>query len=318
MRMSFFHRSKETEGWRAVSFNGHDALAAHVQRPSSGNPIVSMIASQPMDGATPTEVLARLTRSWQGQKHACTTAVKAGSYEFLPVDAPNVLAAELKSAIAWTVTSMTDLTKEESTIEVLSVPYDKTVAQRARAMYAVVIRTRLASDIQRCFQDAKLSLKVIDVPEMAQRNVAGLLETEGRALALVSFDADGGLLTFSSSGELFLARRIAVTAQQLLEGGPELREQHQETVALEIQRSLDHFGRQFSWVGLAELVVAPIGDDDGGLVAYLGANLDTQVAALDLATILDISYVPELKSLRIQQKYFMALGLALRHEEKVL
>lgn len=316
--MAFFNRSKEIGGWRAISFQGGDALAAHVQRSSSGEPVVSMIASEPMNGANPTEVLGRLAKSWAGQKHACTTAVNPGSYEFLPVDAPNVPAAELKSAIAWTVTSMIDFTNEEATIDVLSVPHDKSGSQRARAMYAVVTRSKLASDIQRCFQDAKLTLKVIDIPEMAQRNVAGLLETEGNALALVSFDANGGLLTFTSGGELYLARRIPVTAQQLLDIDTELRGRHQEAVALEIQRSLDHFGREFSWVGLSQLLVAPIGDDHAGLVDYLAANLDTPVAALNLESVLDISRVPELRSLRAQQKYFMTLGLALRHEEKVL
>lgn len=316
--MGFFRRSKAIDGWRAVSFQGGDALVVHVERPSSGGPVVSMIACEPMNGAPPTEVLDRLAKLWQGENHACTTAVNSGSYEFLPVDAPNVPAAELKSAIAWTVTSMIDFSSEEATIDILSVPYDKTSSQRSRAMYAVVTRSKLASDIQRCFQDAKLSLKVIDIPEMAQRNVAGLLETEGSALALVSFDAVGGLLTFTSGGELFLARRIPVTAQQLLDIAPELRERHQEVVALEIQRSLDHFGREFSWVGLDRLLVAPIGDDHGGLVEYLAANLDTPVDALNLESILDISRVPELKSLRAQQKYFMTLGLALRHEEKVL
>jgi len=316
--MAFFNRSKETEGWRAISFRGSDVLAVHVLRPSSGDPVVSMVAAEPMNGATPTDALGRLAKAWQGQQHACTTAVNPGSYEFLPVVAPNVPDAELKSAIAWTVTSMIDFSNEEATIDVLSVPFDKSVTQRVRAMYAVVTRSKLASDIQRCFQDAKLTLKAIDIPEMAQRNIAGLLETEGSALALVSFDASGGLLTLTSGGELFLARRIPVTAQQLLDIDPELREHQQEAVALAIQRSLDHFGREFSWVALTQLLVAPLGDDHAGLVDYLGTNLDTPVAALNLESILDMSRVPELTNLRTQQKYFMTLGLALRHEEKVL
>jgi MSHA biogenesis protein MshI len=303
--MAFFNRSKETEGWRAISFRGSDVLAVHVLRPSSGDPVVSMVAAEPMNGATPTDALGRLAKAWQGQQHACTTA-------------PNVPDVELKSAIAWTVTSMIDFSNEEATIDVLSVPFDKSVTQRVRAMYAVVTRSKLASDIQRCFQDAKLTLKAIDIPEMAQRNIAGLLETEGSALALVSFDASGGLLTLTSGGELFLARRIPVTAQQLLDIDPELREHQQEAVALAIQRSLDHFGREFSWVALTQLLVAPLGDDHAGLVDYLGTNLDTPVAALNLESILDMSRVPELTNLRTQQKYFMTLGLALRHEEKVL
>jgi len=316
--MGWFGKSRAQGGWRAVHFQRGDALAVHIERPASGQPVVSLLASEPMGGAKAAEALGRMARSWQGQALACTTAVSAANYEFLPVDAPNVPAAELKSAIAWTVKSMIDFSNEEAIIDVLSVPHDKSSSQRARSMYAVVARATLANDIQRCFQEAKLPLQVIDIPEMAQRNIAALLESEGRALALVAFDADGGLLTLTSGGELFLARRIGVTGQQLLASKLEERTAWQEAVALEIQRSLDHFGRQFSWVGMERLLVAPLGDSDGGLVEFLAANLDTPVAALDLATVLDVSRVPELNSLQTQQKYFTTLGLALRHEEKVL
>jgi MSHA biogenesis protein MshI len=301
-----------------VTLQGAEALAAHIHRQAGGQPVVSMVASTPINGSAPSEALGRLARDWQGKQYACTTALDAQNYHFLPVDAPKVPATELKAAIAWTVTNMIDFSNEEATIDVLSVPFNKDAPQRARTMYAVVARTELANEIQRYFQSAKLLLKVIDIPEMAQRNIAALLETEGRGIALISFDAAGGLLTFTCGGELYLTRRLDITAQQILGADLEQRRTCQERVALEIQRSLDHFSRQFNWVGVKQLVVAPLGDDDGGLVTYLADNLETQVQSLNLETILDLSRVPELKSLATQQKYFITLGLALRHEEKVL
>ena len=41
-----------------------------------------------------------------------------------------------------------------------------------------------------------IPLEVVDVPELAQRNLAHLLELEGRGLALLALDERGGLLTF--------------------------------------------------------------------------------------------------------------------------
>ena len=316
--MGFFRRKNEVAGWRAITFHPAAALAVHVQRPLSGRPLVTMLAAEPTNGASPTEVLTRLAKGWPDAASACTTAVNPDSYHFLPVDAPNVPANELKSAIAWTVTDMIDFSNEEATIDILAVPHDYAGTQRVRSMYAVVIRSKLASDIQSCFHNAKLRLKAIDIPEMAQRNIAALLEPEGRAITLVSFDASGGLLTFSGEGDLFMARRIDVTLLQLQAPEPLRRQEAHEIVALEIQRSLDHFSRKFNWVELSGVMVAPIGEDDGGLVAYLKSNLDTDLSALNLETILDISRVSELKSLSTQQKYFITLGLALRHEEKVL
>jgi MSHA biogenesis protein MshI len=42
------------------------------------------------------------------------------------------------------------------------------------------------------------------------------------------------------------------------------------------------------------------------------------VDALDLASVLDLSKVPELRTLEQQQRHFLTLGAALRLEETVL
>lgn len=316
--MNFFRKSGETEGWRAVFFAENEVRACHIHRPASGKPVVVMAASEPMNGGSDTEALTRLAKDWQGRSHAYTTALDSANYQFLPVEAPNVPAAELKAAIAWTVTDMIDFRNDEATIDVLSIPFPRDSAQRARAMYAVVARTELANEVHRRFQGARLPLKVIDVPEMAQRNIAALVEPDGRAVGLVSCDATGSLLTITGNGELFLARRISVSLPQIRIDDPSQRMHFQEQVALEIQRSIDHFHRQFSWLGVAKLLVAPMGDSDSGLIAVLSENLDIDVEALKLDEVLDLSQVPELGMPAMQNKYFMALGLALRHEETTL
>ena len=311
-------KTKETDGWRAVTFQAGEIRAAHVCRPAGTAPVVAMVAFEADQDNAPAEALVRLARNWQGQRHAFTTALHAADYHFLPVDAPNVPATELKSAIAWTVASMIDINKEENTIDVLSIPHGKDSAQRVRGMYAVVARTELANDYHRRFQAARLTLKAIDSPEMAQRNLAALLETEGHAVGLISFDAGGSLLTITSGGELCLARRLDLTAAQMGHPDPAVRAGHHERVALEIQRSLDHFNRQFTWTTVSLLAVAPFGDNDGGLVAFLADNLETRVEPFLLDKVLDISRAPELKDPSAQHRFLLPLGLALRHEEKAL
>lgn len=316
--MNFFRRSGNTEGWRAVFFAENEVRACHVERPFSGKPVVVMAISEPLNGGTDTEALVRLAKDWQGRSHAYTTALDSASYQFLPVEAPNVPAAELKAAISWTVTDMIDFRNEEATIDVLSIPFPKDSPQRARSMYAVVARTELTNEVHRRFEGARLPLKVIDVPEMAQRNIAALVEPDGRAIALISSDAGGSLLTISSNGELFLTRRISVSLPQIRTDDPDHRIHYQERVALEIQRSIDHFHRQFAWLSVAKLLIAPMGDSDSGLIAVLSDNLDIDVGPLELNEVLDFTPVPELAMPEMQNKYFMALGLALRHEETAL
>ena len=61
-------------------------------------------------------------------------------------------------------------------------------------------------------QTKEVELGTIDIPEMAQRNLSSMLETDGRGIAMLSFGEDGGLLTVSCRGELYLSRRIDVSS----------------------------------------------------------------------------------------------------------
>ena len=66
---------------------------------------------------------------------------------------------------------------------------------------------------------------------------------------------------------------------------------------------------------MARLLLAP--STIAGLEEYLSSNLYTPVARFDLAEVFDLSGVPELAAPALQQQLFIALGAALRREEKV-
>jgi MSHA biogenesis protein MshI len=93
----------------------------------------------------------------------------------------------------------------------------------------------------------------------------------------------------------------------------ERREQMFERVTLELQRSLDHFDRQFSYVPLAQLVVVPL-PAELGFETYLAGNLYVQVEPADLSTLLDLGGHNELLDPQHQQRFFHLLGAALRSE----
>ena len=316
--MKLFRKFKKADGFRAICFRGEEVRVAHVARAGSAKPVVSLATSARLNGEGPVAVLSHFSKQWYSEQYKCTMLANPGDYQLLPVEAPNVPPDELKSAISFVVMDMLDFHVDEATIDVLSIPQDKNAAQRGRSMYAVAIRTRLVGEYQGWFEAAKLPLHVIDIPEMAQRNIASLLETADRGIAMVSFDIDGGFLTLTAGGELYQARRIDVTLEQVVQTETAERTSYHERVALEIQRSLDHFGRQFSSVAIGTLVVAPMGEQDGGLIEFLRGNLDVPIEYLNLEQLFDISRVPELRSLSNQQRYFMALGAGLRVEEKTL
>jgi len=138
-----------------------------------------------------------------------------------------------------------------------------------------------------------------------------LYEPPGRGIAMLGFSAEGGLLTFTFRGELHAFRRLEITLDQLVNADPEQRQALFDRIVLELQRSLDTFEHQHHYVSLAQLLVMPL-PEAVGLAAYLAQNLYVPVEAADLAKVMDLIKVPELRASGRQAQCFHLLGAALR------
>jgi MSHA biogenesis protein MshI len=311
--MRLFKKTPKTDGWLALVLAGDSLVAASVARAPGARPAVALAGR--FAGAALAEGLEKAGRELRANTFKCTTVLSGGHYQMLAVDAPNVPADELRTAVRWRLKDMLDFHVDDATIDVLDIPVDKTAAVRQHSMFAIAARNAVVEQRQKLFAGAKIALTAIDIPEMAQRNISALLEADGRGLAMLSFDEDGGLLTVSFNGELYLSRRIDVTLEQLLDPDHERKHQRFEKITLELQRSLDHFDRQYHFISVARLLLAP--SPITGLEEYLSSNLYTPVARFDLADVFDLSAVPTLAPLEVQQQFFIALGAALRIEERV-
>lgn len=312
--MRLFRKAKHKQGWLAIAFQ-HDGLAAAAVKRSAGA-LPSVSHASFVRGGASAEDLARLAADAGAGGYRLTHLLAAGQYQLLTVEAPNVAPDELRTAVRWRLKDMLDFHVDDATIDVFDIPVDKQAAVRPQqTMFAVAARNSIVGARQKLFEDAKQALEVIDIPEMAQRNISALLEPEGRGIAMLSLSADGGLLTVSYRAELYLSRRIDVSLELLTD--PEIERRHQgfDRIALELQRSLDHFERQFSFVSIARLLLAP--SPVVGLEEYLSSNLYIAVDQLDLASVFDFTKVPELADKDLQHRFFLPLGAALRHEEIV-
>jgi MSHA biogenesis protein MshI len=311
--MGFFKRAKKSDGWLTVTFLREGVCAGRVRRVRDAKAVVELSAFYPSDTSFSPEALERLNKDLKAASFRCGTMLSGGEYQMLTVDAPNVPQDELKTAVRWRLKDMLDFHVDDATIDVLDIPVDTSAAARGHSMFAIAARNALIQARQTLFSEAKLELTVIDIPEMAQRNISALLETEGRGLAMLSFDADGGLLTITYKGELYLSRRIDVALEQLMERDADRLQNFYDKITLELQRSLDHFDRQFHYVNVIKLLLAPIGAE--GLHAYLAANLYMPVETMTLDDVFDLSKAPDLQDAAQQQRFFLTLGAALRHEE---
>jgi MSHA biogenesis protein MshI len=312
--MSLFFKSGKKPGWLAVNVTAQQVDVAHITRDGSQRPQVLMTDSFRKEGSD-SETLARLRKEFQLDLYRCTTLLNSGDYQMLQIEAPNVPEAELKTAAGWKVKDLIDYPVERAAIEVLTIPGGTAGGGRPTSLFAVAARDDTIKQRIGLFESAEIPLDAIDIPELAQRNISALLETEGRALGMLGFDTQGGLLTITRGGELLLSRYLDVSLQQLTEATAERRSQLLERVGLELQRSLDFFDRQPNSVVLTKLLV-PALPPGSGMLEYLSSNLSVPVELLNLETALDFARVPALRDPQRQGQCMQVLGAALRDESR--
>lgn len=255
--------------------------------------------------------LSELRKELKLDRSPATTLLAPGEYQLQLLDAPNVPAEELKAAARWRLKDFLDYPVEQATLDVLQVPADPNAPTKQRSIYAVASRNDTVGAYMGLFAQAKVPLAVIDIPEMAQRNLAALFESERRALGLLTFGRERGLLTFTSGGELHVSRPVEVSLPQLIDAGEAQRANLFERVVLEVQRSLDHFDRQFSFIPISKLLLLAVPEE---LEAHLRQNLYVAVERARLESVLDALPVADQLSPEAQARSFLVLGAALRHE----
>lgn len=316
MKISFLPNIFKRSGIKGprvvVGFRGNNVLFVRVKRTGAKIQVVNFAVRQ-LSRSSSTE-LAKVSASLNLGSYSFSTLLGNGEYQLQVVEAPNVPTEELKSAVRWQIKDQLSYHVDEATIDILEIPSLKQTIERAKSLYVIAAPNDLVKKRMDLFAGAKLDLNIIDIPEMAQRNIAALFEDEGRGLALLAFDETGGILTFTSGGELFLARRIEISLGQLQDADDGLRQQYFERLELEVQRSMDYFDRQFNHVAVSRLLVAL--PSRIGLVDALRENLYVPVEQLDLNQVLDMSKMPELDGEEAQFDAFYALGAALRQDRK--
>lgn len=314
--MGFFSKKNTDNGLIAFGLDPDGLCAARVTRVPDSRPRVDVALFLSTQTVVTPEVLERVGKDLQASQFRIATLLGAREYQVLGVESPNVQPDELKAAVRWRLKDMLDFHIDDATVDVLDIPADPNATVRNNQMLAIAARNTVIESRQALFARARINLSIIDIPETSQRNISAMLEPEGRGLAMLFFTREGGLLTVTFGGELYLSRRIDVPLVQVQETDPDKRNATFDRITLELQRSLDHFDRQFSYVNVSKLVLAPL--PESTLIDYLSANLYMPVEALDLASVLDLSKLPHLESAAQQQRHFLTLGAALRHEETVL
>lgn len=303
---------RRESGWVAIVPRNARIDLAQVARHGEAKPALRLMESF-RAGADLGDSLKSLAAARKLKNCRITTLLESGRYHLAQFEAPSVPREERAEALRWRFKDAVDFPVDSASVGVIDIPLEGGGARQAM-VYAVAAGLAAVQPVMAAFAAGGLMLDAIDIPELAQRNVAALFEQENRGLAFLAFDEGGGLLTITYKQELYAARRIEVSANQLAEAAAERQEALLDRVMLEVQRTLDNFDRQYSFISVAALMVAasPAVPE---LASCLAGNLYVPVHPADLGEVLDLSAVPELRNNpELQARYLSAIGAALRSE----
>lgn len=215
-------------------------------------------------------------RGWQGR--SVHLVLPLDQYQVFQVDRPEVAAEEVVDAVRWKLKDLLDYSAADAVIDIFDFPADASRG-RTNLINAVCAEKNMARTLVQLITDAQMTLERIDIAELALRNLAALLSpAENRATALVVLRQQQGHMVFCKGGVLYLSRRVDVSLSSL--GDVQQQENAVQSLALEIQRSMDYFESQLAQVPPRQLFL--IAEDTRlPLAQMLGANIAPQVLDVD-------------------------------------
>jgi MSHA biogenesis protein MshI len=305
-------RRRPSVGLTAIGLQSDGVCLAQVERQGANRPRLTACELQTMASGEEGKTLAQLS-AHHGLKHMrCTTVLDTSDYQLLLMEAPDVGPDDLKQALRWKIKDLIDFHINDATLDVFDLP-GATPGAKAREMYTVAARNEAIQRRVDLLTGAGMGLDVIDIPELAQRNLAALLPEDLAGVVLLSLQDKSGLVTITRQGYLYLSRSLNIGHESLRSAAdPAMYFDH---IVLEVQRSLDYFESHFREAPIRHLMLAPLAEPVPGFVDYLSANLNVAVGSMDLAALLDSDV--ELPA-ALQARCLATIGAALRQEVKTL
>jgi MSHA biogenesis protein MshI len=221
------------------------------------------------------------------QLGAVSGVLDTGDYELLHVEAPEVLPAEFKAAVRWRLKGVIDFPVEDAVIDVFDMPEQPHRTGAKKMMYVVAAQRRAIERQAEVLKPAARRFDVIDIPEMALRNLASLLPEAADGLIFLWLTGASAQLIVIKQTTLYFARHVRLSGRDAEGAAADVPDV--DAIALEVQRSNDYFESQYQQVPPANLIIAPRNERSVRLAQALAKHTSMRVQSLDLGSVLDLA-----------------------------
>ena len=266
----------------------------------------------PMPAGNGTDITQLLKGHRLGKK-PCATVLPIGDYQLLMVDAPEVPPAELRAAIRWRIQDMIDFHVDDAVLDVFDVDIESSNYTK-KQLYVVVARKSTVEQRINLLEQAGVNLDIIDIPELAIRNIAARLPEDASGLVTLYFEEDHCLITLTHESRLYLTRTLDIGYRQL-QGTASNPQPLSNRLALEIQRSMDYYEHNYRQAPIKSMAILPIPATLYGFTEALEQTLGVDTRTVSMSDILECDPEPDAET---TARCMLAVGSALRTEKKAL
>ncbi|OAI11037.1 hypothetical protein A1359_15175 [Methylomonas lenta] len=233
--------------------------------------------------------LKEIIANYRLENYACHVLLNPDQYRSFGTEALKVDQHEMRQAVRWRIADILDYPVEQAFIDYYPLP--KSNRANSTPMIEVISGNQSVINpfVQIC-QQAGLKVAVVEIQEMALRNLATLLPESERGVAVLNLQPTSGHIIIQQAGILYLSRRFDMGYNRLIDNSFDSEPQilmEQDTLALEIQRSLDYVENYYGIPPISSLAVLLVPHRTESIVSNLMTRHGITARALDLSAIVE-------------------------------
>lgn len=244
----------------------------------------------------------------------CRWVLPPERYQALLIDALPVKESEFQSAIRWKIKSLLQYPEDDVVIDSFPLPLQKTHDPR-EMIIAVTAQVSFLQPYIDKIRESGLQLNIIDIQQLALRNITSLFEDDEKTTALIYLRDKASELIITCQKDLYFHRHLELdlsTATQTANlndenaPNPEL-----DRTALELQRSFDYYQSQWRKPAPARVLLATATKTGTAIATYLSNRLAFPIQLLDIHANIKSKQALNMED---QGRYLSVIGALLRNE----
>lgn len=328
-RQWFIKKAKKPKGLVGLSVSDHGISISHGVM-TNGELEILKLEFAPIHG----QGISSFVKNWVS-KHKlnnadCHYVLDKSEYELELVETPPVADDELTEAVRWRLKDLISIPIEDTVIDIFPLPEDA-YRGRMKMLYVVAVDRKVIAEKLKFIRECGLDPKVIDIEEMALRNISLYLpDMEKGTIAILSLKENSGEILMFSSEAMYLSRSIEMGYVSLAEDlkssathkknhDDEHHSHHEHSLTmdrfvLDIQRSLDYYESQLGKGIASKVYLLPMGADGLKLQQPLQKVLSPKV--VDLACKQFIPMSADIELTEFEEMHLLpVIGAVLRRVE---